>query len=656
MGVAWLAASVSPATAQTNLLTNGDFEAGTTGWMVVGDLAMSVDTSVGGVEGPSALHVEAGTTGGVYRLQSQYWLSAVTPGAVYSVDAWVRDNDPGVAVLMRVDFVDGGGSAPEPGEPTPVLAGDSPDFRRLTQEVTAPAGSVYARVVFLGSFDGPGATFAVDGVVLEQVGAAPTVEPTQQPPPPPTPVVPTATPTPTATPKATTTPKPTATPKPPLLIGPFLRVAHDGNLAAPWEVTRGALEHDPNRGGLIFRVEGESTAWIEQAITVIPGGWYEASARLAPVDGVRAAWVRLAWYASADASGAQIETDDSGSVVGDGTLAIVVAGGLVTTGPVRAPLGAYSAKVRILLQPTSAAGAAILIEGIAFAGTSAPTPTPTPTPSVTPTPAPTAPTAPNAPITTPAPVGALDEPTATPTPPSGTTPASPVAVSPVVPAEMLAAQGALRITELMPDPLQPGRDADYEWVELTNLGQVVVALDGMTIRDAQASTALPAAVVPPGASIVVAGRLAEVDADVRLDGSIGNGLGNDGDRIELVDASGRVVDVVEYGAGTTLSVDPGDTVHRWFDGVGGFAGAGTGAPSPGVHAPLVTVADAPANVASGVATTEGGQVEVADDGGRAASGGTDVPAWVFLLAVGGGAVGGMAVQRFSQRRNPPAAL
>lgn len=663
LGVVCLVALTRPASAQLGFLTNGNFEDGTTGWLAVGDLSMSADASVGGTDGPSALHVVAGEAG-FHQVRSQYWLSgAVTPGAAYGLEAWIRDDDPGVLVTMQLEFVDAIGEALTDADPTAPVFSDSPDFYRVEIERVAPPSSVYARVIFEGDFRSPGAAFAVDGVVLAQVGAAPTVEPTQQPPPTPTPTptVATATPTPTATPKATSTPKPTATPKPPpLLIGPFLRVAHDGDLTAPWGVSRGNLEHAPSGGGLLFRVAGEPTGWIEQPITVIPGAWYEASARLAPVDGVRAAWVRLAWYTSADASGAQIETDDSGWVVGDGSLAIVATGGLVTTGPVRAPVGAYSAKVRILLQPTSPAGAAVIIEGVAFASTSAPPPASSPTPAPTLTPTPTAP--PNAQAGSPTPSGASTSATATPTPPSGgaaASPTSPNSPTLVAPAGVLAAQGSLRITELMADPLQPGRDADYEWVELTNLGAAEVDLNGMTIRDAQAGTALPSAVVPPGASVVIAGRLAEVDADVRLDGPIGNGLGNGGDHVELVDAAGRVVDAFDYGAGTGLPVTPGESVHRWFDATGGLAGAGVGAPAPGGHAPLVTAIDASSNVASGVAsgvpTSDGvGGKDAKPDAVAARSEGTDVPAWVFLLAVGGGALGGVVVQRLGQRRHPSA--
>ena len=98
-------------------------------------------------------------------------------------------------------------------------------------------------------------------------------------------------------------------------------------------------------------------------------------------------------------------------------------------------------------------------------------------------------------------------------------------VSPPDPA-LLDRQSWLRVTEVMPDPEASGADWEYEWVEITNLGTRVASLAGMTLLDRQASTSLPQVNVPPGASIVIAGPRAVVDADIRLDVPIGNGLGN----------------------------------------------------------------------------------------------------------------------------------
>ncbi|MEX2230394.1 MAG: cadherin-like beta sandwich domain-containing protein, partial [Dehalococcoidia bacterium] len=82
-----------------------------------------------------------------------------------------------------------------------------------------------------------------------------------------------------------------------------------------------------------------STKWIDQPVGVTPGAWYAASAWLAPDGGVDAAWLRVAWYASADGSGPQLATADSAALAG-GAGATAAA-----TGTVQAPAGAASARV-----------------------------------------------------------------------------------------------------------------------------------------------------------------------------------------------------------------------------------------------------------------------------------------------------------------------
>lgn len=198
LGVVCLIALARPVAAQTGFLANGDFEAGVTGCSAVGDVDLLVDGSTGVVDGAAALHVTAGT-GGVYQVRSQYWLGApVTLGAAYGLEAWILDDDPRVAVSLGLDFLDGAGTRLTT-DSRAAPSADAPAFQRLSVQRAARPGSVYARAVLEGNFDGAGATFAVDGVVLAQVGAVPTVEPTVQPPPP-APVVttPVAAPTPRA--------------------------------------------------------------------------------------------------------------------------------------------------------------------------------------------------------------------------------------------------------------------------------------------------------------------------------------------------------------------------------------------------------------------------------------------------------------------------
>ncbi|MEX2375731.1 MAG: hypothetical protein WD942_09145, partial [Dehalococcoidia bacterium] len=145
---------------------------------------------------------------------------------------------------------------------------------------------------------------------------------------------------------------------------------------------------------------------------------------------------------------------------------------------------------------------------------------------------------------------------------------------------------------------------------------------------------------------------AEVDADVRLARSIGNGLGNRGDIVILLDGAEDVVDSFEYGAGSRFAAPPtGSSIHRWFDAQGNLLGRANGLPSPGVHAPIAPgevngggESDAQTAGASGEEAAEG-DVIAASTGERT----EDRLAWILLFAVGGGALGGLIAQRASLR-------
>jgi hypothetical protein len=195
----------------------------------------------------------------------------------------------------------------------------------------------------------------------------------------------------------------------------------------------------------------------------------------------------------------------------------------------------------------------------------------------------------------------------------------------------------------MPDPPQPGRDADYEWIEITNLGTEATTLDGLSLRDNSGVTTLPSLALSPGASAVVAGALAEVEADARIPGGIGNGLGNEGDRLELLDGQGVVLDALAYGPGLPL-VAPrtGDSLHRSFDSAGFTVAARAGPPSPGAYEPFGALEAGESG--STAASEDGPEAASAASPATSATGGSDLT-WVVLLAVAGGAVGGAAMQR-----------
>jgi hypothetical protein len=647
LGVLLAARTSVPTFAQPSVLANGDFESGTAGWAVSAGTTLEVDSVLGSVSGAHAAIVTAGAPG-IARLSSTWWTSEpVVAGASYRLEAWILDDDAFVSSMgLRLAFLDSGGSLLQESPITP-LTGKSPDFRSVSIEAIAPAGTAHARAVVEAMVDASGARFLVDAVSLVMTGQAPTVTPTLQPPPPTATAQPSpgATATPTRTPTRTPTPTPTPTPRP---AAATLWNADFALGVEGWDVRAAHVEvesFDGGRAALVVRSTGTATAWVEQRVTVVAGEWYEASATLAPLDGVNAAWVRVAWYASGDASGVQMSTVDSPLVEMHGRpLRVQVAppeGQTVTTGPVQAPPTALSARVRVLLQPAMA-GALLLVEEVDFA----PSSPPPPPPQVTPTPTATA-----APAVAPTPT-----PAATTVAPPSVRAATPPRVAPD-PATLAAQQG-LRITEVMPDPPPAGPDWEYEWVELTNLGREAASTEGMALRDRHATTPLPAVLVAPGASIVVSGPLADVDADIRLEGPIGNGLGNQGDRVELVDAGGEVVDGFDYGSGAALPAPPvGLTLHRWFDPMGAFLGAGVGQPTPGVHAPLPEPAEPAAQAAISAATPDdaapadgdGDMVEpvtAAAPGPRSA----DNLAWALLLALAGGALGGVAMHRLSARR------
>ena len=119
----------------------------------------------------------------------------------------------------------------------------------------------------------------------------------------------------------------------------------------------------------------------------------------------------------------------------------------------------------------------------------------------------------------------------------------------------IASEGPLlRITALLPDPVQEGPDADYEWIEIANLGSTSVGLGGFSLQDNAAAVLLPDLPLVPGGVVVVGAPRADVASAVLLHlltGPIGNGLGNGGDRLALLTADGELLDVVSWGSDRT---------------------------------------------------------------------------------------------------------
>ena len=102
----------------------------------------------------------------------------------------------------------------------------------------------------------------------------------------------------------------------------------------------------------------------------------------------------------------------------------------------------------------------------------------------------------------------------------------------------------IRITEVLPDPSEPGLDGAFEWVEVSNVGTQGVPLAGLVLRDNTGAVPLPDVVLPPGGTLLLAGPQAGLESAIALHRveQIGNGLGNAGDRLTLEDESGAVLD------------------------------------------------------------------------------------------------------------------
>lgn len=439
---------------------------------------------------------------------------------------------PGDAVDLQFASLTTAEGAPTP-TPTPTA---TPSPTAATAEASPPAGG------------------------QPTTGPTPTRTPTSTPTPTPTrTATPTRTPSPTreptlpraATPTRTPTLRPTSTPTLPpgsasgilLRNGDFEVV--DASRPAYWAKVGGEMRSSPDafegRYAACLDSDTASTKWLYQVVTVQPGSWYEAVTWASAHGGE--AFIRVSWYASADGSGSSSTQDDSDASSGDWAE--------LTTGPVRAPVDARSARVRLMLRPAGTATACFDDARFFETDPPPPTPTPQPTPSATPRP------------------GATATPRAT-TSKSGASSARPGSVAPAAGATAPSGggsfpHGALRLSEVMSDPEEPGRDGPFEWVEVFNPGPDPIDLAGWSIADAAASDQLPAATIPPAAYLVIAGRSATFADGVLVvrvaDGEIGNSLSNSGDVLRLRDPSGAVIDEMSYGSRTDV-FDPAPPTPR----------------------------------------------------------------------------------------------
>jgi hypothetical protein len=356
---------------------------------------------------------------------------------------------------------------------------------------------------------------------------------------------------PSATPSAT----PTAGPGSSLVNGGF----EDADDGAPsgWLKYGGKLsqtaEHYRSGGHSgAFRSDTESTKWAYQALTVSGGSAYEfATYVLLDDPGAREVFLRISWYESDDASGSAIAVSDSPARLSGNDSSFRY----LTTGAALAPQSARAARFRVMLVPASSAVTTVYLDDASVRQVA---------PELAATPAPP-----------PAAQDDLEEVAGTIDEPAGSR--RPLAVTA---ARSLPRQGespyAVKVNEVEYNPVQPGDEAAFEWLELYNAGSEPVDLAGWTLSDNSESDVMPSLVLGARSYAVVAASEAFRDGHLSVgspvvvveDGRIGNGLANKGDHVLLYDPSGKLADGVSWGDDESVlspavaAVAPGHSIER----------------------------------------------------------------------------------------------
>ena len=446
------------------------------------------------------------------------------------------------------------------------------------------------------------------------------------------------TPTPAKSPTAASTPTPsgpTATPALPPGTEPFGGLIRNGNFEwlegprAAWWAKYGGdlyLTHDAYRGSWagVLASETSSTKWLHQVAPVEAGHWYAASGVARVASGQGEAFLRLSWYEAADGSGSTIAQNDSPVTSSD-------AWERLETGPVQAPDAAASVRVRLMLRPAGADPAQAAFDDVALVA-STPVATPTPQPAVT------------------AVAGAR----------SGPRDAAANNVSTgretTFPVPTVAGPNSLRLSEILSDPEETGRDSTYEWVEIVNAGDAPLDTAGWKIGDGKEFDTLPPLVLQPGEFAVIAARSAILPPVVRAirvaDGEIGGGLNNSGDVLRLMSPAGEEVDALSFGDNKNVfdppppAPGPGRTLGLRVAAAdpAGDNWALTGRPTPGE----ANVFPAPKAGTTPVGPAGASNPQIVVEPARPSTGdGSAVPWMILGVALGAGALGVLDIARRS---------
>ncbi len=460
---------------------------------------------------------------------------------------------------------------------TQAFAPGGSSYESATITATPPSNAHSARVGIDTTTNGSSATVYCDDFSLTVTGLAtptptpsvtPTVTPTLTITPTPTHTAsPTATatdtPVPTATMTATLTPTPelgTATPTPTATSTP---VTLSTDLANP-DIEAGTRSTVPgwSAGGLTATRSTDAQGGSHAAeLSVYPatvGRFYQV---LGVVSGQSYKFGGYCKNGSAGSDSIQLVLHFYASVDGTGPALVTVSSlaapptttyELYATSPAPLPSTAHSLRVEVLIT-AGASPMVVLCDSFSRDRVAIP---PTPTPTITPTATVARSRSGNPPPSTPFPS------------------ATPTLTATALP------RGAVSISEVLYDADSPGREASNEWVELVNDADAAVLLDGWTLADNFEGDPLPSVTIDAhGYLLIVADaglltRLARAAVVVVGDGTLGNGLSNDGDRLILRDGAGRTIDAISWGNDRSVSdpacprVRPGHSLQRIGSGGG----------------------------------------------------------------------------------------
>lgn len=338
--------------ASQELLQNGGFEAGLSGWATA-SAVLGVCAAHSGVAALSMAPAAAGPS------TAQQLVPGVAGGlGPYTVGGYAKLGGGSPQARVTISWLDADGAKLLDRQESVALPSSYALFSFATSSAPAGAVSLSVRLAVTGTGSACFDDLSLDG-------------PAQVTPAPP----PAASRSATAPPAASTSlPSVTPSPRPPTpartATAPVSEAIANGGFEGsvePWQGYGAELRLvtapvNSGRGAGMLISTTSSTKWAYQAIQVAPERVYEFSGFVMPGPGVSESYLRISWFESADGIGRAIgSTDSTERLAGAGAVFVPL-----STGPVQAPPNANSARARVMLAPAGTGPAVIFLDDLVF--------------------------------------------------------------------------------------------------------------------------------------------------------------------------------------------------------------------------------------------------------------------------------------------------